>query len=50
MIMSGLNEVILAASEARMSAHTVLQASEVVANVAANMRVEVKMVLDKVAS
>ena len=49
-ITSALNEVVLAASEARMSAQTVLQTSEVVANVAANLRAEVKMFLDKVAS
>ena len=50
MITSALNEVVLAASEVRMSAQTVLQASEVVASVAANMRAEVKMFLDKLAS
>ena len=49
-ITSALNEVVLAASGARMSAQTVHQASEAVANVAANLRAEVKMFLDRVAS
>jgi methyl-accepting chemotaxis protein len=48
-ITSTLSEVVHAASEARISAQTVLKASEAVASVAANLRAEVEGFLDKVA-
>jgi methyl-accepting chemotaxis protein len=49
-ITSALGEVVVAASEARKSAQTVLKASEAVASVAANLRAEVNGFLDKVAA